>query len=136
QAVTIKLYKRIWHSHLRETNFSSGDAKFVTEQEDVKLSEVQVVSGDKPVVQALRIEESGVYVVELFARDKLGRVQTLSADLYVGGKGALAWQKPREGVFELTPEQKKYKPGETARIVVQSPFQTARALVVVEEPQG
>jgi uncharacterized protein YfaS (alpha-2-macroglobulin family) len=75
-------------------------------------------------------------VVELIARDKLGRVQTLSADLYVGGQTPMAWKKPRQGVFELATDKPKYRPGDTARIIIQSPFQQGRALVVVEEPGG
>jgi uncharacterized protein YfaS (alpha-2-macroglobulin family) len=40
------------------------------------------------------------------------------------------------GVFEVTPDQKDYGPTETARLVLQSPFQTAEALVVIEAPEG
>jgi uncharacterized protein YfaS (alpha-2-macroglobulin family) len=75
-----------------------------------------------------------VYVVELVARDKLGRVQVLSADLYAGGKEAIAWPKPREGVVSLSPDKKSYKPGETAHLVLQSPYQAAHVLTVLEEP--
>jgi uncharacterized protein YfaS (alpha-2-macroglobulin family) len=136
QEVTVRLYKRIWHSHLRETHFATGEARYVTEQEDVKLAEKAVTTEEKPVTPAFELKESGVYVVELVARDKLGRVQTLSADLYVGGQTPVAWQKSRQGVFSLTPDKPKYRPGETARLILQSPFQQGRALVVVEEPEG
>lgn len=137
QDVLVRLYKRIWHSQLRETHFATGDAKYVTEQEDQKLLEKGITTqGDKAVIPSFDLKDSGVYVVELVARDKLGRVQTLSADLYVGGQTPIAWKKSREGVFELTTDKQKYKPGETARIIIQSPFQSGRALVVVEEPTG
>ncbi len=136
QEVQVRLYKRIWHSQLRETHFATGEAKYVTEQEDVKLAEKTITTEEKPVTPAFELKEAGVYVVELVARDKLGRVQTLSADLYVGGQTPIAWQKSREGVFGLTPDKDSYKPGETARLIVQSPFQEGRALVVVEEPGG
>ncbi|MFL5319041.1 MAG: alpha-2-macroglobulin family protein, partial [Myxococcaceae bacterium] len=136
QDVLVRLYKRIWHSQLRETHFATGDAKYVTEQEDVKLSEKQVTTELNPVIPSFDLKESGVYVVELVARDKLGRVQTLSADLYVGGQTPVAWKKSREGVFELTTDKQKYKPGETAKVIIQSPFQSGSALVVVEEPGG
>jgi hypothetical protein len=137
QEVLVRLYKRIWHSQLRETHFATGEARYVTEQEDVKLAEKTITTTeDKPVSPAFELKEAGVYVVELVARDKLGRVQTLSADLYVGGQTPIAWQKSRQGVFGLTPDKNSYKPGETARLILQSPFQEGRALVVVEEPGG
>ncbi len=136
QEVTVRLYRRVWHSQLRETHFATGDAKYVTEQEDVKLSEQVVKTDVRPVLPSFALKEAGVYVVELIARDKLGRVQTLNADLYVGGQTPMAWKKPRQGVFELATDKPKYRPGDTARIIIQSPFQQGRALVVVEEPGG
>ncbi len=136
QEISVRLYRRVWHSHLRETNFASGQPKYVTEQEDVKLEERTIQSGAEPVKPAFPLEEAGVYVVELFSRDRLGRVQTLTADLYVGGETPVAWQKSREGVFEVAPDKSAYAPGEAAKLVIQSPFQQGRALVVVEEPAG
>ncbi len=136
QEVRVRLLRRVWHSTLRETSFATGQAKYQTEQEDVQVGEKIVTSGASAVAQAFPITESGVYVVELFARDKLGRVQTLSADLYVGGSTPQSWQKSRDGVFELKPDKNRYVPGEVAHVLVQSPYATAKALVVIEEPAG
>ncbi len=136
QKVTVRLYRRTWHSHLRETDFTTGKASYVTEQQDKKVFEAEIVSEKKPVLPVLKLDRAGVYVVELIARDKLGRVQTLSADLYVGGKEAIAWKKSQQGVFELSTDKKKYKPGEKAKLIIKSPFQKGEALVVVEEPEG
>jgi uncharacterized protein YfaS (alpha-2-macroglobulin family) len=136
QEVVVRLYRRVWHSQLRESAFATGEAKYVTEQEDVKLAERTVRTEEDAVAVPFAIKDSGVYVVELTGRDKLGRVQTLSADLYAGGPGPVAWQKPKEGLFTVVPDKKSYAPGETAKLVLESPFQNARALVVVEEPGG
>jgi uncharacterized protein YfaS (alpha-2-macroglobulin family) len=135
QKVTVRLFRRTWHSHLRETDFATGKASYVTEQQDQKILEKVVYTGKKPVRPALKIKTSGVYVVELVARDKLGRVQTLSADLYVGGKEPMAWKKPRQGVFELSTDKKKYRPGDTAKLVVKSPFTKGKLLIILEEPR-
>ncbi|MBX7097025.1 MAG: hypothetical protein K1X89_04860 [Myxococcaceae bacterium] len=136
QDITVKLIKRTWHSTLRETAFATGQPKYVTEQQDVPVAEKSWSSQAKPSGPVFELKDAGVYVVELSARDKLGRVQTLSADLYVGGPAPVAWQKSRDGVFELKPDQAKYLPGQTAHVVVQSPWASARALVILEEPRG
>jgi uncharacterized protein YfaS (alpha-2-macroglobulin family) len=136
QKVTVRLYKRTWHSHLRESQFATGQASYVTEQEDTKLTEIDVVTAATPVKAKLPVADAGVYVVELVARDKLGRVQTLSADLYVGGREPVAWQKGQAGVFELVGDKERYRPGDTASVIIKSPFLKARALVIVEEPTG
>lgn len=136
QEIRLRLFRRVWHSTLRETSFATGQAKYQTEQEDLQVAEKVLTSGDASISHAFNLTESGVYVVELFARDKLGRVQTLSADLYVGGATPQSWQKSRDGVFELKPDKLQYTPGDVAHLLVQSPFATAKALVVVEEPTG
>jgi len=136
QEVRVRLLRRVWHSTLRETSFATGKAKYQTEQEDLQVAEKTLKSLSGPLAQVFPIKDSGIYVVELFARDKLGRVQTLSADLYVGGTTPLSWQKSRDGVFEVKPDKKSYAPGEVAHLVVQSPYATARALAVVEDPTG
>lgn len=136
QEVRVRVFRRVWHSTLRETSFATGQARYQTEQEDVPVAEKLLTSGAEAVSHAFPITDSGVYVVELFARDKLGRVQTLSADLYIGGSTPQSWQKSRDGVFELKPDKRSYAPGEVAHVLVQSPYATARALVVIEEPGG
>jgi hypothetical protein len=136
QKVKLRLYRRTWHSHLRETDFSTGKASYVTEKQDEKVFETELVTEKQPVRPSLELEQAGVYVVELSARDELGRVQTLSADLYVGGKEAIAWKKSQQGVFELSTDRKRYAPGDTAKLIIKSPFQRGEALVVVEDPDG
>ncbi|HSA23749.1 MAG TPA: MG2 domain-containing protein, partial [Myxococcota bacterium] len=136
QKVKLRLSRRAWHSHLRETDFSTGQAAYVTEQEDKLLQELELTTGPQPVVQALKLEQAGVYLVELVARDRLGRVQSLEADVFVGGTQALAWEKPSQGVFELGTDKERYRPGEVAQLVLKSPFQRAQALVILEDPAG
>ena len=136
QKVELRLYKRTWHSHLRESHFATGEASYVTEQEDKKIAEKTVTTTTEPLKVDFAVDGAGVYVVELSAKDKLGRVQALSADLYIGGKEPIAWQKGQAGVFELVPDQPKYSPGDTANIVVKSPFTKAKALVIIEHQSG
>lgn len=134
--ITVKLFRRSWHSHLRETQFSTGEANYVTEQEDTLVLEKSVVTKAKPLAVPLPVKTSGVYVVELVARDKLGRVQTLKADLFVGGKEGVSWRKSQHGVFDLSTDKRQYAPGETAQLLVKSPFTSGEALVVTEMPGG
>jgi hypothetical protein len=140
QKIDVRLYKRTWHSHLRESHFATGQANYVTEQDDkvVAVQSVTTVAGGG-VKASFPVTTAGVYVVELVARDKLGRVQTLSADLYIGGREPVAWGKGQAGVFELVPDKvapARYVPGDTANVVVKSPFRKASALVVIERATG
>jgi uncharacterized protein YfaS (alpha-2-macroglobulin family) len=136
QAVTVRLLSRQWHSHLQASDFSDGDARYVTDVVEEEVSRQTVKTGAEPTRLALPIVKAGVYVVELESRDKLGRAQVVKVDLYAGGADAVAWQKPQAGVFGVVPDRKTYDPGQTAALVLQSPFQKADALIVVEAPEG
>jgi uncharacterized protein YfaS (alpha-2-macroglobulin family) len=134
--MVVRLKRREWHSHLRASDFSDGLARYVTDVVDVKVSERTVTSGAAPLRLAFPIDKAGVYLVEVEARDRLDRAQVVTVDLYAGGEGAVTWPKPVSRVFSVAPDKARYNPGETAAIVLQSPYQSARALAIVEEPDG
>jgi hypothetical protein len=134
--VTVRLLHRQWHSHLRASDFSEGVAKYVTDVVDEKVLEKSVTSAKDPLKVALPLRGAGVYVVELESFDRLGRAQVVSSDFYAGGEGAVAWPKPASGVFKVASDRTEYDPGATAHLVLESPFQTAQALCVIEAPEG
>jgi uncharacterized protein YfaS (alpha-2-macroglobulin family) len=134
--ITVRLLRRSWHSVLRAGDFSEGVAKYQTDVVDEKILEATVASAAAPVRVPLAIQGAGVYVVELEARDRLERAQSIAVDLYAGGAEALSWPKPAAGVFSAAPDKKEYAPGESATIVLASPFQNASALAVIEAPEG
>ncbi len=136
QPVTVRLRQRRWHSHLRASDFTDGVARYVTEMVEENLAEQRVTSGTEPVTAGFTLPEAGVYVVELEARDRLGRTQRVAVDLFAGGGEPVAWPRPATPVFHVTPDRTRYRPGDTARLVLQSPFQSGEALAIVEAPDG
>ena len=136
QRLTVRLVHRQWHSVLRASDFSDGVARYLTDVVDEKVAETTVTSAKEPTPVVFPITEPGVYLVEVEASDRLGRSQVVTVDLYAGGAGAVAWGKPAEGTFTVTPDKPRYAPGESANLVLQSPFQSARALAVIETPEA
>lgn len=134
--VTLRLLHRQWHSHLRASDFSSGQARYITDVVDEKISERIVRSGSAPVAVSLPIAKAGVYVVEIEAHDRLGRAQVVSVDLYAGGGEPVAWSKPSTRVFSVTADKDAYDPGDSAALVIESPFQSGSVLAIVEGPDG
>ena len=132
----LRLMHRQWHSYLKESDFTTGKAEYVTDVVDVPLTQQTLISTAEPMTLSLPVEAAGVYVVEIAAQDRLGRRQTVSADLYVAGDTPVAWEKPKANVFETTPDKTAYDPGEVANLLLKSPFQRARALIVVEGPKA
>lgn len=132
----LRLMHRQWHSYLKESDFTTGKAEYVTDVVDVPLIQQTLVSTAGPMGLSYPVEAAGVYVVEIEAQDRLGRRQSVSADLYVAGDTPVAWEKPKANVFETAPDKTAYDPGEIAHLLLKSPFQQAHALMIVEGPKA
>ncbi len=135
-AMTVRLIHRQWNSVLQASDFAQGAAKYQTQVIDETVEEREVTSGAQPAVLHLGASEAGVYLVEATARDRVGRVQTVRVDLFMAGDTPVTWQAPPAQTVAVSTDRERYEPGETATLLVQSPFQTARALAVVELPEG
>ena len=66
------------------------------------------------------------------AREDDGRFAVTRTSFYVLGEGYTAWARFDHNRIELVPERQTYRPGDTARIMIQSPWEQATALVTTE----
>jgi uncharacterized protein YfaS (alpha-2-macroglobulin family) len=135
-AMDVKLIKRDWNSVLQASDFTQGTAKYVTQEIDRPLEERHLTSTDAAQTLSFSPTEAGVYVVEVTAADRLGRRQTLRVDCFMAGDTPVTWARPPAKTVALKTDKDDYVPGETATLLIESPFQTARALVVTEQPNG
>ena len=136
QTMTVRLIHRQWNSILQASDFSQGSAKYETQVLDQVVEERHVTAGADPLPAHFAVPEAGVYLVELEAADRVGRVQKVRVDLFMAGGTPVTWSRPPSQVVRLTADRDKYDPGQTAAVLVESPFQTGRALMVVEQPDG
>ena len=134
--MTVRLIKRDWNSILQASDFTQGTAKYVTQEIDRTLEERHVTSTDAAQTLNFAAAEAGVYVLEVTAADRLGRRQTLHVDCFMAGDTPVTWSRPPAKTVTLKSDKDDYAPGETATLLIESPFQNARALVVTEQPDG
>ena len=134
--LTVRFIRRNWSSVLQASDFAQGSAKYVTEVIDETITERKITSAKDAQKLAFETREAGVYLVQVEASDRIGRRQQISVDTFVGGDTPVTWARAPSQTAEVTTDKDAYAPGETATLVIQSPFQTARALAVVEEPEG
>ncbi|MHB8095665.1 MAG: hypothetical protein ACYDH0_12075, partial [Candidatus Aminicenantales bacterium] len=48
------------------------------------------------------------------------------------GKDYVSWEQRDDDTIEIVPDKESYRPGETAQLLVKSPYENAKALVTVE----
>ncbi|WP_421994627.1 MG2 domain-containing protein, partial [Roseococcus sp.] len=135
-AYTATLIRRHWNSVLQASDFSQGAARYTTQVVDEVVEQRSLTSAAEVAALNFAAAEAGVYLVELAAEDRLGRRQAVRVDLFMAGGTPVTWSRPPAETVTLSADKDAYEPGETATLLIQSPFQTARALVVTEQPDG
>lgn len=102
-----------------------------TERKEVPAGSWSVKTGIEPVPLSIPIPNGGYFVLRAVARDG-ARSSVTETSFYALGEGYTAWARYDHNRIELVPERKTYRPGERARIMIQSPWERATALVTME----
>ncbi|MEW6335816.1 MAG: alpha-2-macroglobulin family protein [Acidobacteriota bacterium] len=129
-AVTVRLVRRHWESVRRRE--VSGRYVFESRAVQTPVAEQAVTSGAEPVPVRFDPTESGEYALIASLADARGNVVTASTDFYVFGSGYTPWRMDEDNRIELVAERGTVAPGETARVLVKSPWEKTTALVTVE----
>jgi uncharacterized protein YfaS (alpha-2-macroglobulin family) len=126
----VKLTQVQWQSVRRAegNGFYTWDSRRV----EVPAGEWTLTSMTDPVGLAIPFKSGGYYVLEVTGRDGDERRAVTRTSFYVLGDGYTAWARFDHNRIELVPERQSYRPGDTARIMIQSPWEEATALVTTE----
>jgi uncharacterized protein YfaS (alpha-2-macroglobulin family) len=128
--VHVTLTQVQWNSVRRAEG--GGFYTWDTERKEVPAGEWDVTTSEKPEPLHVPLESGGYFVLRATATDGEGRSTTTTTGFYVLGAGYTAWQRYDHNRIDLVPERATYKPGETARLMVKSPWETATALLTTE----
>ena len=128
--VTVTLTQVQWTSVRRAEG--NGFYTWDTQRKDVPAGSWTVTTGAEPVPLEIPFANGGYFVLEAAAHDTNKRFAVTTTSFYALGDGYTAWARFDHNRIELVPERRTYKPGDTARIMIQSPWEQATALVTTE----
>jgi len=130
--VEVVFYERTYEL-IREPQFGLYQSTY--EPIDTEVARTTVTTGDDGEAVATFVPEiGGTYRAVATVADSAGRPQSSSTFMWVVDENFAGWRTdPRERRMDLTPDKPEYQVGETAQILVQSPFTgQATAWVVIE----
>ena len=116
--VDVKAYRLDW---------KRTGGKTVTLEKDVQIRQLQ--SAGQPVKVELPSGEGGTYQVEATVTDAKGRRNQSQMTVWVAGGKTPPSRNVEQEQVTLVPDKKSYKPGDTAEILVQSPFSPAQGVL-------
>lgn len=132
QALTVDIVERRWHSVQEQQ--PSGRVEWKSEVEEIPVTKVEAVTDSRGLAQVeFTPPAGGVYRARVTGLDDKGNAGLASAYLWVSGDKFIPWRQTNDRSFNLITDKKSYHPGETAEILIASPFEgPATALVTVE----
>ncbi|MBS2034202.1 Ig-like domain-containing protein [bacterium] len=129
-SLKVELLRRDWNS-VRKAD-ESGGYRWVSEVKDEKVEEKSVRSSTSPLSLDLTPPKAGYYIVRASAKDDRGNAVVSESGFYAEGSDYVAWERSDDDSIKLVADKKQYKPGDTATILIKSPYEKTRALVTLE----
>ncbi|MEZ4453942.1 MAG: MG2 domain-containing protein [Nannocystaceae bacterium] len=99
--------------------------------EKVSAGSCKETTAAAPVPCDLKVGEAGSYIIRALTRDADGKASLTTRTIYVHGEDAVVWDQDQKRV-DLVADRRDYAPGDTATILIRSPFDRARGLAVIE----
>ncbi len=133
QVVDVRVIERRWNSVQEQDE--RGTLRWVSQVEEIPVAEFPGVVLDSSGQGSLGFTppDGGVYKAIVTARDGRGNPAEAGAFIWVAGAEFIPWRQSNDRGFQLVLGQDSYRPGDTAEVLIASPFQgEAYALVTVE----
>jgi uncharacterized protein YfaS (alpha-2-macroglobulin family) len=128
QAVELRVDRITWHESVDATGQVTWE-----EQPTTVNRGTGTTADDGSVRFSFQPSTGGTYRIRATGIDSAGRTATGEANVWVSGPGGGIWRQPSAGRIALVADHEQYVPGETARVLVPSPFEgPATALVTIE----
>ncbi len=131
--VTLTLSSRTWNT-IRRKNVDGG-YYYENDPQDAVVRTLSVTTGaDGKTVAAVPVDKGGQYVVKATVTDESGRTTEASTGLYAWSSTYVNWPHANSDRVDVLADKPEYKAGDTAKLLVKSPFQGegVSALVTVE----
>ncbi|MFC1485216.1 alpha-2-macroglobulin [bacterium] len=109
-----------------------GRLEWKTERKEVSVSSATIKSRLSSYKWKYPAKKSGYYIFTATGKDLRNNTIKSSRYFYISGTDYCAWQRDDDDKIELISDKKKYKPGDTAKILVKSPYEKANAVVTIE----
>lgn len=109
-----------------------GTYEWVSEMTESEVGKGQAMTRSDSTLVTVAVKDPGYYYVDAQIKDEKSRISRTSIYFYVAGSGYAGWEMRDDDIIELVPDKDLYQVGDTARILVKSPYDSATALVTVE----
>jgi len=130
--VDVTFFEHEWFCAQEEDEF--GNAFWGCKAKDTQVATDTVTTGaNGKAVAAFTPSKGGTYKVLVTSKDSRGHEVRAASYIWVTSNEFISWRQDNNNRINLVPDRKQYKPGDTAAILIPSPFAgETKALITVE----
>lgn len=128
--ISAALYKIEWKLAQQQGAYDYINSRW--ERVETKIDEKEISVDDGKGLTQFTPRESGSYYIRFTAEDEKERKAVTDISFYATGSEWVRWGSMDADMLELKPDKQIYKPGDTAKILLQSPIPEGDYLVTVE----
>lgn len=110
----------------------NGAWMFEYKTTEVAAGACALESSAAPATCSVTPEKAGSYLARASTKDAKGHTTRSEITVYVHGKDEIIWDDRQDRRVDIVADRRKYAPGDTAKLLLRSPFTDARGVVVVE----
>ena len=130
----ITVYRREWKNVFIKNEVGGGRWKWSAQ--DIKISEQEITTGDKGEATLTFVPpQGGSYRIVAESADGTPPARS-SLFVWVSGSEYVSWRRTNEDRLDLIADKNEYAPGETAEILIPSPFQGEQWVWITVEREG
>ncbi len=131
KAFETTLYERKWNT-VQKKNVDGG-FYYENSYEDIEVQKKDSQTGEDGFTLVNFIApKGGNYKVKVSAKDSKNNIISASSTMYVTSDEYIQWGRENNDKIELVADKQEYKVGDTAHILVKSPYKNVWALVTQE----
>ncbi len=133
QQVDVQVVERRWTS-VQEQDPNTGRTAWTWDVEEIPITSGNVTTNaDGKAVFSYQPPNGGIFKIIVTARDTAGNQVRSATYSWVSSPSYVSWRQGNDNTIALVPDKTDYSIGETAKILITSPYQgEAEALVSIE----
>ncbi len=128
--VKVDLIQRTWAVARQKT--SGGNLHRVSTAVDKVVGTCAITTEAKPTSCTIKPPSAGYYLLRATAEDSRKNAVAASTGVYVTGDSTGGWRDGDDNHLGLVTDKTSYQVGQTAKVLIKSPFPSAEALITVE----
>lgn len=132
QTIEVEVVERVWSSVQEEDE--AGRTTWTWEVEEIPVTSGSVTTDDRGrALYSFVPPNGGIFKVKIRTRDEAGNEVIAATTVWVSSSQYVSWRQQNSNRIDLVADQNDYAIGDTAEILITSPFQgPVEALVTVE----